>query len=127
AAAAAEATAATSCRIVSADGSVVTSGDPESDGERLILPLTAGGVDFGTLELVGDSFDQEQRLNAGSLASHAVVALENARLHAMVERQALVDSLTGLANRRASPRRCRRSWQGPAVSARRSLSSSSIS
>jgi len=102
AAAAAEATAATSCRIVSADGSVVTSGDSESDGERLILPLTAGGVDFGTLELVGDSFDQEQRLNAASLASHAVVALENARLHAMVERQALVDSLTGLANRRAS-------------------------
>jgi diguanylate cyclase (GGDEF)-like protein len=30
------------------------------------------------------------------------VALENARLHAMVERQALVDGLTGLANRRAS-------------------------
>jgi diguanylate cyclase (GGDEF)-like protein len=102
AAAAAEATAARGCRIVSADGSVVTSGDPESDGEQLILPLTAAGVDFGTLELVGESFDREQRLNATSLASHAVVALENARLHAMVERQALVDGLTGLANRRAS-------------------------
>jgi diguanylate cyclase (GGDEF)-like protein len=31
-----------------------------------------------------------------------VVALENARLHGMVERQALVDGLTGLANRRAA-------------------------
>ena len=31
-----------------------------------------------------------------------MVALENARLHGMVERQALVDGLTGLANRRAA-------------------------
>ena len=41
-------------------------------------------------------------MNAASLAAHAVVALENARLHGMVERQALVDGLTGLANRRAA-------------------------
>jgi diguanylate cyclase (GGDEF)-like protein len=100
--AAAEATSARGCRIVSYDSSVVTSGDPDGEGERLILPLTAAGVSFGTLELVSDSFDEEQRLNAASLASHAVVALENARLHGMVERQALVDGLTGLANRRAS-------------------------
>ena len=100
--AAAEATLAQGSRIVSSDGSVVTSGDPDAQGERLILPLTAAGVRFGTLELVSGSFDEEQRLNAASLASHAVVALENARLHGMVERQALVDGLTGLANRRAS-------------------------
>jgi diguanylate cyclase (GGDEF)-like protein len=100
--AAAEATAARGCRIVTADGSVVTSGDPDADGERLILPLTAAGVSFGMLDLVSDSFDQEQRLNVASLASHAVVALENARLHGMVEREALVDGLTGLVNRRAS-------------------------
>ncbi len=65
-------------------------------------PLTASGERFGTLELVGDSFSEEQRMNAASLAAHAVVALENARLHGMVERQALVDGLTGLANRRAA-------------------------
>ena len=41
-------------------------------------------------------------MNAASLAAHAVVALENARLHGMVERQALVDGLTGLANSRAA-------------------------
>jgi diguanylate cyclase (GGDEF)-like protein len=86
---------------VSADGSVVVSGDENADGERLTLPLTAAGERFGTLELVGDSFSEEQRLNAASLAAQAVVALENARLHWMVERQALVDGLTGLANRRA--------------------------
>jgi diguanylate cyclase (GGDEF)-like protein len=110
AAAAAEATAARGCRIVSPDGSVVTSGDPDADGERLILPLTAAGVNFGTLDLVSGSFDQEQRLNAASLASHAVVALENARLHGLVERQALVDGLTGLANRRASADALQAEW-----------------
>jgi diguanylate cyclase (GGDEF)-like protein len=97
-----EATSARGSRIVSADGSVIVSGDPDGDGERLILPLTASGERFGTLELVGNSFSKEQRMNAASLAAHAVVALENARLHGMVERQALVDGLTGLANRRAA-------------------------
>jgi diguanylate cyclase (GGDEF)-like protein len=102
AAAAAEGTSARGSRIVSADGSVVVSGDADGDGEWLIFPLTASGERFGTLELVGDSFSKEQRMNAASLAAHAVVALENARLHSMVERQALVDGLTGLANRRAA-------------------------
>jgi diguanylate cyclase (GGDEF)-like protein len=100
--AAAEATSARAGRIVSADGSVLAGDDTEADGERLILPLTASGERFGTLELVGDSFTKEQRMNAASLAAHAVVALENARLHGMVERQALIDGLTGLANRRAA-------------------------
>jgi diguanylate cyclase (GGDEF)-like protein len=102
AAAAVEATSARATRIVSADGSVIVSGDADADGDRLILPLTASGERFGTLELVGDSFTKEQRMNAASLAAHAVVALENARLHGLVERQALVDGLTGLANRRAA-------------------------
>ena len=102
AATAAEATSARGSRIVAADGSVVASGDVDGDGERLFIPLTASGERFGTLELVGDSFSKEQRMNAASLAAHAVVALENARLHGMVELQALVDGLTGLANRRAA-------------------------
>ncbi len=37
---------------------------------------------------------------ASSLVSQAAIALENARLHRIVERQALVDGLTGVANRR---------------------------
>jgi diguanylate cyclase (GGDEF)-like protein len=101
AATAVEATGARGSRIVSADGSVVTSGAADGEGERLVLPLTASGEQFGALELFADSFSKEQRMNAASLAGHAVVALENARLHGMVERQALVDGLTGLANRRA--------------------------
>jgi diguanylate cyclase (GGDEF)-like protein len=99
--AAAEATSARGCRVILADGGVVVSGNPDGDGELLTLPLVAAGERFGTLELVADSFSKEQRLSAASLAAHAVVALQNARLHGMVERQALVDGLTGLANRRA--------------------------
>ena len=102
AAAAVEATSARAGRITSADGAVVVTGDADADGERLVLPLIASGERFGTLELVGYSFSKEQRMNAASLVAHAVVALENARLHGMVERQALVDGLTGLANRRAA-------------------------
>jgi len=102
AAAASEATSARGSRIVTADGSVVATGDADAVGERLIVPLTASSERFGTLELVSDSFSKEQRMNAASLAAHAVVALDNARLHGMVERQALVDGLTGLANRRAA-------------------------
>jgi diguanylate cyclase (GGDEF)-like protein len=101
ASAAAEATAARGCRIVSPDGFVVATGDADGEGKRLTLPLTAAGERFGTLELIGDSFSKEQRMNAASLVAHAVIALENARLHGLVERQALVDGLTGLANRRA--------------------------
>jgi diguanylate cyclase (GGDEF)-like protein len=55
---------------------------------------------FGTLTIVGSSFDDEQRMAGSSLASHAAIALENARLHRIVERQALIDGLTGIANRR---------------------------
>ncbi|MGH2933945.1 MAG: diguanylate cyclase [Gaiellaceae bacterium] len=111
----AEATSARGCRIVSADGFVVASGDADADGERLSLPLSAAQGQFGTLELVGESFSDEERMNAASLAAQAVVALENARLHGMVERQALVDGLTGLANRRA----CSAALQGEMARAER--------
>ncbi|HET7568111.1 MAG TPA: diguanylate cyclase [Gaiellaceae bacterium] len=98
--AAVEATGASGARLTAADGSVAESGDPDAGGERLELPLVAGRESFGTLVLVGERFDSEQRANAASLASHATIALDNARLHRLVERQALVDGLTGVANRR---------------------------
>jgi len=50
--------------------------------------------------LAGEHFGAEERETAVSLAGHAVIALDNARLHRIVERQALVDPLTELANRR---------------------------
>jgi diguanylate cyclase (GGDEF)-like protein len=95
-----ETTGSTGARLCADDGRVVESGEPDSDGIVLELPLSAGRTTFGTLFLVGPSFDAEQRLNAVTLASHSAIALENARLHRIVERQALVDGLTGLANRR---------------------------
>ena len=98
--AALEATGATGARLVADGGDVVEIGDHGASGERLELPISAGQQSFGTLVLVGESFTSEQRMTAASLASHAAIALENARLHRIVERQALVDGLTGLANRR---------------------------
>jgi diguanylate cyclase (GGDEF)-like protein len=96
------ATGAVGAELLVADGTAVATGDPRADGTRLELPLSAGRSEFGTLTLVGPSFDVEQRMTASSLASHAAIALENARLHQIVERQALADGLTGIANRRAS-------------------------
>ena len=98
--AAVEATGACGAHLVADDGTSVATGDVSGTGDRLELPLTAGRTEFGTLTLVGDSFDEEQAMTATSLASHAAIALENARLHQIVERQALVDGLTGVANRR---------------------------
>lgn len=98
--AAVEATSATGGVIVAAGGDLVQAGRPSEGGEKIEVPLTAGDVTFGSLLLFGDRFEDEDRMTAVSLASHAVVALDNARLHRIVERQALVDGLTGLANRR---------------------------
>jgi diguanylate cyclase (GGDEF)-like protein len=77
-------------------------GDPAGGLQTLELPLRAGRRVFGTLVLAGPGFGGEERATADTLARQAVIALENARLHQMVERQALVDGLTGLANRRSS-------------------------
>jgi diguanylate cyclase (GGDEF)-like protein len=98
--AAIEATSAAGGVLVGTSGSLVTAGYPDKGSERLEVPLVAGSINFGSLILFGDEFSEEDRITAISLASHAVVALDNARLHRIVERQALIDGLTGLANRR---------------------------
>jgi diguanylate cyclase (GGDEF)-like protein len=49
----------------------------------------------------GQGFNERTTALAHSLAAQASVALENARLHGIVKRQAVTDELTGLANRRA--------------------------
>jgi diguanylate cyclase (GGDEF)-like protein len=95
-----EATDATGGLVVGLGGEVVQVGTLSDRGERFELPLTAGRQSFGTLTLAGRGFTLEQRRAAASLVAHAAVALENARLHRIVTRQALVDMLTGLANRR---------------------------
>jgi diguanylate cyclase (GGDEF)-like protein len=97
--AAVEATGAR-CATLFTDGHRAVAGDENAVGEVIELPLTSGRETLGMLVLIG-SLDDEQRRTAASLASQAAVALENERLHRMVERQALVDGLTGIANRRA--------------------------
>ncbi len=95
-----EATGAGGGLLRAGDGSVVRIGDMEAGPSRLELELTTGRRSFGTLVLLGTEFDTEATITASSLAGQAVIALDNARLHRIVERQALVDELTGLANRR---------------------------
>lgn len=96
-----EATGATGGVVLGPEGELARAGNPEMGGERIAFPLRVGASDFGSLVLASESFDADQVEAAASLAAQVVVALENARLHRIVERQALVDSLTGLANRRS--------------------------
>jgi len=81
-------------------GKVLIEFGQQGGAERLEYPLAAGREAFGSLVLYGDEFTSEQRESAGWLVGHAVIALANAQRHRTVEQQALVDGLTGLANRR---------------------------
>jgi diguanylate cyclase (GGDEF)-like protein len=94
-----ESTGASLGRLVDGGGVLIEFGR-EAGPAQIELPLTVGQEDFGTLVLYGDDFGPEQRESARWLVGHAVIALGNARRHRTVEQQALVDGLTGLANRR---------------------------
>jgi diguanylate cyclase (GGDEF)-like protein len=94
-----EAAGATSAVLVTESGTIAE-GEAGADDERVEVPLAAGRTRLGTLVLTAPAFDEEERWALSSLAAQAAVALENARLHELVERQARVDDLTGLANRR---------------------------
>ena len=95
-----QATGALGGVLVNGDEVIVRKGDPHAGEHELEVPLVAGEETFGTLILSGDGFNQEQTETANWLVGHAVVAIGNARLHRTVEQQALLDGLTGLANRR---------------------------
>ncbi|MDX6414608.1 MAG: hypothetical protein QOH23_2018 [Gaiellaceae bacterium] len=96
-----EATGAAGGVLVGGSGELIRVGYPDKGEDKIEVPLLAGSAaNFGSVILFGEKFTSDDRMTAVSLASHAVVALENARLHRIVERQALVDGLTGLANRR---------------------------
>ena len=94
-----EATGATGGMVV-ADGRVAAEVGAPDGGARIEFPLRAGDASFGRLVLTGPHFDEEAEATAKSLAAHAAIALENARLHRIVAKQATLDELTGLANRR---------------------------
>lgn len=94
-----EATGATGGVVIAEGGEEVQVGVVDG-ADRIEVPLRAGRVSFGRIVLTGPEFSDEDRIAAVSLAAQAVVALDNARLHRIVEQQALIDGLTGLANRR---------------------------
>jgi diguanylate cyclase (GGDEF)-like protein len=82
------------------DGQVLIEFGEKAGPARIEFPLAAGRETFGSLILFGEEFGSDQRESAGWLVGHAVIALANAQRHHTVEQQALVDGLTGLANRR---------------------------
>jgi diguanylate cyclase (GGDEF)-like protein len=97
-----ETTGATGGRVTGVGGEVVEVGDPDAGPGRVRLPLQAGGASHGSIVLCGPEFSILDVESVSMLVGHGVSALENARLHRILERQALVDALTGLANRRAA-------------------------
>ena len=101
--AAVEATEATGGRISVGGKTVVARGDvAPHESLELSLELPGETGETATLRLYPPQrgFDAEARDSAAWIASQAVIALENARLHGLVQRQAVTDELTGLANRR---------------------------
>jgi diguanylate cyclase (GGDEF)-like protein len=69
-------------------------------GEHLSLGFSPDGETALVLHPPDGGFSAETKTLAEWLASQAAVALENARLHDVVQRQAITDDLTGLVNRR---------------------------
>jgi diguanylate cyclase (GGDEF)-like protein len=99
--AAIEATGAVGGQLREHDETLVTKGRTASSRSALSLDLSSDGRQL-TLVLWPRQrgFSREARESAEWFAGQAVIALENARLHRIVQRQAVTDELTGLANRR---------------------------
>jgi diguanylate cyclase (GGDEF)-like protein len=97
-----EATGAAGGRLVVDGREHARAGDPERGGRPLVIPLGPDGSENAMLLLTpeGPDFGDQSRELALWLGSQAAVALENVRLHRLVERQASTDGLTDLANRR---------------------------
>ena len=97
-----EATGAAGARLVVNGKELERRGDLDGGGRPLAIPLGLDGRESGVLYLTpdGSDFSDEARELAHWLGAQAAIALENARLHRLVERQANTDGLTELPNRR---------------------------
>ena len=98
-----EATGARGGRLLHDGEEVGWVGDVDEDGKAVEFDLSAGD-DTAAMTLVlnppADGFSDETMKLAEWLSSQAAIALENARLHDVVQWQAITDELTGLVNRR---------------------------
>jgi diguanylate cyclase (GGDEF)-like protein len=76
---------------------------PVDAAGKLEVPLevSEGTPALMTLYPAQAGFGPEAEDAAAWIAAQALIALENARLHGQVQRQAVTDELTGLANRRS--------------------------
>jgi len=99
--AAIEATGAVGGELREDGETIVTKGRTARSRSALVLDLSSDGRAL-TLLLwpLERGFSREARDAAEWFAGQAVIALENARLHRIVQRQAVTDELTQLANRR---------------------------
>jgi diguanylate cyclase (GGDEF)-like protein len=86
------------------EGAVVAlRGAPVTAGSEVIevpLDVGEGKALLMTLHAGSGTFSDTARDAASWIAGQALIALENARLHGLVQEQAVTDELTGLANRR---------------------------
>jgi diguanylate cyclase (GGDEF)-like protein len=98
----AEATGAAAGRLVDEGREVSTVGSIPRSSRPLTLELAPPGEGPTTMLLYppAGGFDPESERLAVWLAAQAAIAVENARLHHVVQRQAVTDELTGLVNRR---------------------------
>jgi two-component system cell cycle response regulator len=103
--AAMEATGAVAGVAIQGGQEVAREGSFERTGPPLRLDLASAEVAGEDLALIlhpaPTGFDDRTIALGHSLVAQAAVALDNARLHGIVKRQAVTDELTGLANRRS--------------------------
>jgi diguanylate cyclase (GGDEF)-like protein len=100
ASAAVEAANAEGALLLSEHGAVVEVGSLPERANCFELSIATGDSRFGILALYGDEIGEDDLVATRALVAQAAVALENARLHEVVELKAISDGLTGLANRR---------------------------
>ena len=98
----AEATGAAAGRLVDEGREVASVGSIPRSAEPLTLQLAPPGEGQTTMLLYppAGGFEPESERLAVWLAAQAAIAVENARLHDVVQHQAATDELTGLVNRR---------------------------
>ncbi|MEN6434625.1 MAG: diguanylate cyclase [Anaerolineaceae bacterium] len=81
---------------------------PKWKGGIVGIPLISKGKVVGVMNLAyktAHNTNEEELRLLRLLGDQAAIAIENARLHHVIENQALTDALTGIANRRAFGKR----------------------